>query len=101
MISKIVQTVNFKKLKKDIKPTLEDLSLQLLIGDPASVLKQRISKNVNYNNQPMRQLANSTRKIRKMRGNPTTKPLIDSGKLLNSLKTIKKKDKIGVRFMKY
>ena len=36
-----------------------------------------------------------------MRGRPSSKPLVDTGKLLKSIKTVKTKNKIGVRFLKY
>ena len=101
MISKIVQTIDFKKLKKNAKPIIARLGKKLLVDDPAKILKQRIEKNVNYNNQPMRGLERSTINIRKMRGINSTKPLIETGKLLKSIQTVEKKDKIGVKFMKY
>ena len=101
MISKITQTFDFKKLKKKSKSVINKLGISMLVDDPAKVLKDRINKNVNYNGQAMRGLEKSTFNIRKMRGRTSSKPLIDTGKLINSIKTIKKKNKTGVRFLKY
>ena len=101
MISKIVQTVDFKKLKSKAKSLVKDIALEIMVEDPAKVLKERIKKNVNYNNQPMRGLEKSTINIRKMRGRPSNKPLIDTGNLLKSIKTKQTAKKTGIEFLKY
>ena len=101
MISKIVQTVDFIKLKSKAKSLVKDIALELMTEDPAEVLKERIRKGVNYNNQKLAPLKRSTLNIRKMRGNKSAKPLIDTGRLLKSIKSKETKNKIGVEFLKY
>ena len=101
MISKIVQTFDFIKLKKKIRPTIKKMSMAVISEDPGAILKGRINKGVNYNNEALAPLKKSTLNIRKMRGRPSNKPLVDTGNLLKSIKTVKTKGKIGVRFLKY
>ena len=101
MISKIVQTFDFIKLKSKAKSLVKDIALEIMTEDPAEVLKERIKKGVNYNNEALAPLKKSTLNIRKMRGRPSNKPLVDTGNLLKSIKTVKTKGKIGVRFLKY
>ena len=101
MISKIVQTFDFIKLKKKAKPLIMKMSMAVISDNPGAVLKERIDKSVNYNNEQLAPLKKSTLNIRKMRGRGGNKPLVDTGKLLKSIKTVKSKNKIGVRLMKY
>ena len=101
IISKVEQTIDFVKLKKKINPVIKKMALSVVDEDPGAKLKQRIMKGVNYNNERLFPLKKSTLNIRKMRGRPSSKPLVDTGKLLKSIKTVKTKNKVGVRFLKY
>ena len=101
MIKKITQTFDFIKLKKKSKLLIKELAMSVITDDPGKVFRERINKGVNYNNEPLFPLKKSTLNIRAMRGRPGNKPLVDTGKLLKSIKTVSTKKKIGVRFMKY
>ena len=101
IVSKIVQTFDFDKLKKNAKPLLKDLAIASITDNPGELLKKRITKGVNYNDDKLTPLKKSTINIRKMRGRTGNKPLMDTGKLLNSIKTVETKNKIGVSFLKY
>lgn len=101
MISKIVQTVDFKRLQRNKHKVLKELALQSMPDDPGKLLRDRIKKGVNWNGDKLTPLKKSTLNIRKMRGRPGNKPMVDTGKLLKSIKTKKTKTKVGVTFFKY
>lgn len=100
MISKIEMTVDFVKAKSKIKKFQLEATNELL-GDPAEIVKKRINEGKDWRGGELAELKPSTLNIRKMRGRPSRKPLIDTGKLVKSLKTVKKKNKTGLQFMKY
>lgn len=100
MIKKIVMTVDFEKAKKHIKAFKVD-AIENLMGNPGKIIKERINKSKDWRGAVLPPLKKSTLNIRKMRGRPSSKPLIDTGKLLNSIETVKTKNKIGFRMMKY
>ena len=101
MIKKLEMTIDFEKAKPKIKKLIKKLAIQSVSDNPGKLLKKRIEEGVNYNNDKLTPLKKSTLNIRKMKGRSGTKPLIDTEKLLNSIKTVKTKNKIGVRFLKY
>ena len=64
-------------------------------------LRERINKSLDYKGSPLQPLAKSTLNIRKQRGRGGSRPLIDTGKFLRSIKQVKKGKKIGVEFLAY
>ena len=94
MIKKLEMTIDFEKAKPKIKKLIKKLAIQSVSDNPGKLLKKRIEEGVNYNNDKLTPLKKSTLNIRKMKGRSGTKPLIDTGKLLNSIKTVKQKIKL-------
>jgi hypothetical protein len=102
MISKIEMTLDFVKASKKASKLVKELTLDLYESkDIARIIKNRIKDSINYRGDKLRNLEKSTRNIRKMRGISGTKPLIETGKLLNSIKNVKTKNKIGIRMNEY
>ena len=102
MIKKIVMTIDFIKARKSATKIVKDMTMSLYQNkDFASTIKKRIRGSENYRGDTLSPLRKSTRNIRKMRGISGTKPLIETGKLLNSIKNVKKKNKVGVSMMEY
>ena len=103
MISKIEMTVDFEKAKnlganKLVKNIVSDLYAS---KDFASIIKKRIKEGENYRGDKLRPLEASTLKIRRMKGISSNKPLIETGNLLNSIKNVRKKNKVGISMAKY
>ena len=103
MIRKLEMTVDFVKLQKNKVRVLRALENEVLFKgtDFASKIKQRINSTQNYNKEELFPLKQSTLNIRKMKGITGSKPLIETGKLLKSIKNVRKKNKIGVSMLKY
>jgi hypothetical protein len=100
MIKKIVMTVDFEKAKKKIRSFQVD-AVSSIMGDPGEIIRDRISKGKDWRGGQLASLKPSTLNIRKMRGRSSSKPLIDTGNLLKSIKTVKTKKKTGFKMMKY
>ena len=52
IVSKIVQTFDFDKLKKNAKPLLKDLAIASITDNPGELLKKRIDDTYINNNNP-------------------------------------------------
>lgn len=96
-------TVDFEKAKKDgITKLVKKMMLDLYeVKDFASIIKKRIKKGENYRGDRLRPLESSTLKIRRMKGISGSKPLIETGNLLNSVKNVKQSNKVGFSMAKY
>ena len=102
MIKKIEMTMDFEKAKPKIRKLVKELPTKVFADkDFASSIKKRIIDSKTYRGDTIKNLEKSTLNIRKMRGRGGNKPLVDTGKLLKSIKNVKKKNKVGVSMMKY
>ena len=100
MIRRIEQTVDFIKLKRRIKGIIGE-QVETMYGDADKRLRERLNKGVDYKGSRLPSLKNSTLNIRKLRGKSNVTPLIDTGRLKNSIKLERANNKIGVSFLKY
>ncbi len=103
MIKKLIMTVDFEKLKKNKAEVIRQLKNKTIYDktDFASKIKQRINNTQNYNKEELFPLKQSTLNIRKMKGITGSKPLIETGKLVKSIKNVKRKNKSGISMLKY
>ena len=102
MIKKIEMTVDFIRLKGRSAKLIKDLTKSAFFErDFAGAMKKRINSSQNYRGDTLRPLAQSTLKIRRMKGVAGSKPLVETGKLVNTIKNVRRKNKVGVSMMKY
>ena len=102
MIKKVEMTMDFEKAKPKIRKLVKELPTRLFENkDFASSIKKRITDQKDYRGEFLQKLKTSTLNIRKMKGRSGNKPLVDTGKLLKSIKNVKRKNKVGVSMMKY
>ena len=77
---------DFRKLKKQVKTIMKESISD--IGDDAVVqLKKNITEQTYFKDKPIK---NSTKAVRELRGRQGDDPLQDTGKLLKSIKKVKK-----------
>ena len=100
MIKKIEQTVDFVKLKRNIKNIFSEQAETMFAGADKR-LRKRLDKGVDYKGERLEPLKHSTLKIRSARGSSSTKPLIDTGNLYRSITEARKGKQIGVSFNSY
>lgn len=101
MISKVViNDCDFIKLKANKKKLFEDV-FKSVYGRPDQTLKKNIEKSVDYAGNPLKPLQQSTLKIRKLKGISGNQPLVEKGKLKDTIrwKPTKKGGKLS--FNKY
>ena len=77
---------DFRKLKKQVKTIMKD-SIEEIGDDAVIQLKKNITEQTHFKNKPIK---NSTKAVRELRGRQGKDPLQDTGKLLKSIKKVKK-----------
>ena len=100
MIKKIVQTVDFVKLKKNFKPIFKNHT-KLMFAKADENLKKRLDLSKDVKGGQLKPLKASTLAHRKRMNISGSRPLIATRNLYNSITLEEKGDKIGLSFAGY